>query len=221
MLENKRVIITGSNGALGRATSYTARNYGAVVIGFDISNDSSNEKQRKVDLLSFKEIEAEVASLGNIDALVNIAGGFRMGASVHEIDLNEWDEMQAINVTTLRNMLASIVPLMLSRKSGSIVNLGAMSAVRGVSQMSAYIAAKNNVMRITESLSEEVKDFGVNVNAVLPSIIDTPTNRKEMPDANFDDWVTPSSIAEVICFLISDRAKAINGALIPVSDSNR
>ena len=103
---------------------------------------------------------------------------------------------------------------MLNNKAGSIVNVGALSAERGQDSMSAYVASKSNVMRITESLSEETKGKGINVNAVLPSIIDTPANREAMPDLDFRDWVTPASIAEVMCFLISDRAKAINGSII-------
>ena len=106
---------------------------------------------------------------------------------------------------------------MLKAKRVSIVNIGAQAAMHGAAYMSSYIVAKSAVMRITESLSEEVKGYGINVNAVLPSIIDTPTNRAEMPEADFSAWVTPASIAEVICFLLSDQAKAINGALIPVS----
>ena len=140
-----------------------------------------------------------------------------MGSLTHDAQSDEWERMQATNVTTLRNMVAAIVPIMLKRKSGSIVNVGALSALRGLAQMSAYIASKNNVIRITESLSEEVKHNGVNVNAVLPSIIDTPVNRKAMPDAEFSQWVESESVAEIMCFLASKNAKAIHGALIPIA----
>ena len=140
-----------------------------------------------------------------------------MGNSTFEENSEEWTTMQDMNVNSLRNVLLAVVPRMVKAQRGSIVSIGAQAAKRGAAYMSSYIVAKSAVMRITESLSEEVNDYGINVNAVLPSIIDTPTNRAEMPEADFSNWVTPASIAEVICFLLSDQAKAINGALIPVS----
>ena len=82
--------------------------------------------------------------------------------------------------------------------------------------MGAYTAAKSTVMRLTEALSQEVRAQGVNVNAVLPSLIDTPRNRADMPDADFATWVSPHDLAEVVCFLSSDRARAVHGALVPV-----
>ncbi len=217
MLRHKRVIVTGANGTLGKAVVDKVQSYGAHVVGFDISFEKSSGTSRRVDLLSSQDIQQEVDSFGDVDGLLNIAGGFAMGALAHQTDLKEWDDMQAMNVTTLRNMLATVVPIMLNNKAGSIVNVGALSAERGQDSMSAYVASKSNVMRITESLSEETKGKGINVNAVLPSIIDTPANREAMPDLDFRNWVAPASIAEVMCFLISDRAKAINGALIPLS----
>jgi NAD(P)-dependent dehydrogenase (short-subunit alcohol dehydrogenase family) len=108
------------------------------------------------------------------------------------------------------------VPKLRERDHASIVNIGALGALSGQAAMSAYCAAKSTVMRLTESLSEELKSDGINVNAVLPSIIDTQPNREAMPDADFDTWVSPAQLAEVICFLASERARAIHGALLPV-----
>ncbi len=124
--------------------------------------------------------------------------------------------MFAMNVETTRNMCAAVVPKMLAAGSGSIVNVGANSAREGQGNMGAYCIAKSAVMRLTESLSKELRHQGVNVNAVLPSIIDTPTNRADMPDADFAKWVAPVDLAEVICFLGSDAARAVHGALLPV-----
>ena len=217
MLTGKKIIVTGSNGALGKATVEAAQDYGALVTGFDISYVKNDSYWRKVDLLSRQEIKREVEELDRVDGLINVAGGFAMGNSTFEENSEEWTTMQDLNVNSLRNVLSTVVPRMVKAKRGSIVNIGAQAAMRGAAYMSSYIVAKSAVMRITESLSEEVNDYGINVNAVLPSIIDTPTNRAEMPEADFSTWVTPASIAEVICFLLSDQAKAINGALIPVS----
>ena len=217
MLTGKKIIVTGSNGTLGRATVEAAQGYGGLVTGFDISYVKNDGYMRKVDLLSRQEIKREVEALDQVDGLINVAGGFAMGNSTFEENSEEWIAMQDMNVNSLKNVLSAVVPRMVKAKRGSIVNIGAQAAMHGAAYMSSYIVAKSAVMRITESLSEEVNDYGINVNAVLPSIMDTPTNRAEMPEADFSNWVNPTSIAEVICFLLSDRSKAINGALIPVS----
>ena len=122
-----------------------------------------------------------------------------------------------INVTTVRRVVSAAMPQFVAKGRGSIVNVGAYGALRGMANMGAYLAAKSAVMRLTESLSEEVKSQGINVNAVLPSVIDTPTNRTAMPDADVGQWVSPTDLGEVVCFLGSDKAKAIHGALLPVT----
>jgi NAD(P)-dependent dehydrogenase (short-subunit alcohol dehydrogenase family) len=124
--------------------------------------------------------------------------------------------MFKINVATMRNATMAAVPLLLARGSGAIVNIGALGALTGEGGMSAYCCAKSSVMKLTESLSDELRHQGVNVNAVLPSIIDTPPNREGMPDADFSEWVAPEQLANVICFLASPAASAVHGALVPV-----
>ena len=128
----------------------------------------------------------------------------------------QWDRMFRINVDTMRNATMGAVPLLLARGGGAIVNIGALGALSGQGAMSAYCCAKSSVMKLTESLSEELRDKGINVNAVLPSIIDTPPNRAGMPDADVTRWVAPEQLANVICFLASPAASAIHGALVPV-----
>ena len=139
-----------------------------------------------------------------------------MGPSVHETTDEFWESLFEINVKTVRRVLEAAVPILVKRGNGSVINVGAQGAMRGMANMGAYLSSKSVVMRLTESLSEEVKEKGVNVNAVLPSIIDTPRNRSDMPDADFSKWVNPEELANVVCFLGSDNAKAIHGALIPV-----
>jgi NAD(P)-dependent dehydrogenase (short-subunit alcohol dehydrogenase family) len=133
------------------------------------------------------------------------------------VTLVEWSGMFAINVTTLRNVVAAVVPGMAARGSGKLVTIGAYSALRGQAQMAAYCAAKASVMRLTESLSAELEVKGINVNGVLPTLIDTPKNRADMPNADFSTWVKPEDLANVICFLGSDSARAVHGALVPVA----
>ena len=218
MLAQKTIVITGANGALGRAVVDCAIAYGATVIAIDRHFDHTREALRAltVDLLDYPALDMTTAELEKIDGLFNLAGGFAMGPEVHTTDASLWDEMFALNVTTMRNMCAALIPKMRAVGGGSIVNIGAMSAREGQGNMGAYCAAKSTVMRLTESMSKELRADGINVNAVLPSIIDTPTNRADMPDADFSTWVAPAKLAEVICFLGSERASSIHGALIPV-----
>jgi len=139
-----------------------------------------------------------------------------MGDNAFDPASDQWERMFRINVDTLRNATMAAVPVLLGRGGGAIVNIGALGALSGQATMSAYCCAKSAVMRLTESLSEELRHKGINVNAVLPSIIDTPPNRAGMPDADFAQWVSPQQLANVICFLASDAASAMHGALVPV-----
>ena len=136
---------------------------------------------------------------------------------MHQTDDALWDALFDINVTTLRRVLSAATPRLLANGGGRIINVGAVGALKGGPNMGAYLASKSVVMRLTESLSEEVKGHGINVNAVLPSVINTARNRQDMPDADFSLWVDPEDLGQVVCFLGSDAAKAIHGALIPVN----
>jgi len=109
------------------------------------------------------------------------------------------------------------VPLMRESGAGKIINVGALAAGKGLGQMGAYIASKSATIRLTESLAAELKPVGINVNGVLPDVIDTPRNRADMPDADYSSWVAPSDLAAVIGFLASDAAAAVHGAMIPVT----
>ncbi len=157
-----------------------------------------------------------VQQFGQIDVLVNIAGGFRMGSPVHEMSLETWEFMMGLNARSVLHTARAIVPHMLQREQGKVVSIAARAGLKGKARMGAYVASKSAVIRLTESMSAELKDKGINVNCVLPGTIDTPANREAMPNANHDRWVPPEAIAEVITFLASDAARAIHGAAIPV-----
>jgi NAD(P)-dependent dehydrogenase (short-subunit alcohol dehydrogenase family) len=160
---------------------------------------------------------AEVkARFGRLDALVNVAGGFRW-ETVEEGDPATWDHLFALNVKTALNASRAALPYLLESGAGRIVNVGANAARKAGAGMGPYAASKAGVHRLTESMAEELKHRGVTVNAVLPSIIDTPANRAEMPNARFDRWVAPAELAAVILFLASPEAKAVTGALVPVT----
>ena len=218
MLSGKVVVVTGANGALGRVACELAAQLGAQVTALDLRFDGApGAGQYALDLTDAGATAACIAALGRIDVVLNIAGGFDMGPSVYETTAAQWEHMTQMNVVTARNVISAVVPGMLARGRGSIVNVGALSAREGQANMGAYCVAKSAVMRLTESLSKELRAKGINVNAVLPSIIDTPTNRRDMPDADYSRWVAPQDLAQVMCFLGSDAARAIHGALLPVA----
>ena len=218
-LAGKKIVITGAAGALGAGVVQVAHSQGAEVVLLDVVEGFTSElgQTHSVDLLDAQAVQSVFDAIGDFDVLANIAGGFDMGPTVDATEDDFWQRMFDINVTTLRRVLGAAVPTLdCTGAGGSVINVGAFGAIQGSANMSAYQASKATVMRLTESLSEEVKGAGVNVNAVLPSVIDTPSNRGAMPDADFGAWVSPTDLGEVICFLGSDAAKAVHGALVPV-----
>jgi NAD(P)-dependent dehydrogenase (short-subunit alcohol dehydrogenase family) len=168
------------------------------------------------DLAATRTAFAEVEKrLGPCDTLVNVAGGFAW-QRVAEGDLEAWDRMYAINLRTAVVGCKALLPMLQRAGRGRIVNIGAGAAAKASAGMGAYTASKAGVQRLTESLAAELRDTGVTVNAILPGTIDTPANRRDMPDADTSRWVAPADIAEVIAFLVSDAAHAVTGAAIPV-----
>lgn len=216
------VAVTGAAGALGRMTVEVLGKAGWKVVGIDLAevpDEATALALGGVDLTdeqAMHDAATRIATeLGRLDGLVNVAGGFRW-ETILDGDIATWDRLYAMNLKTA--LIASRAALPLLRKSkGSIVNIGAAASSKAAMGMGAYAASKAGVARLTEALAEELKDEGVRVNAVLPSIIDTPANRADMPDAEFDRWVSPEQLANVIAFLLSPAATAITGALIPVT----
>lgn len=219
-LANETIVITGGGGALGSNVARRAAELGARVVLLDRQFTEALRAQHDchvVDLGDAAALAGVIETLGPIDALFAIAGGFDMGASVTATDDSQWQAMFAMNVTSLRNTLKAIVPGMQARGSGRVVTVGALSALQGKAAMGAYTAAKAVVMNLTESLAAELATTPIRVNAVLPGMIDTPANRAAMPAADYAQWTNPLAIADVMCFLASDAGRGIHGALIPVS----
>ena len=233
---NQCVVITGASGNLGSAVARAFVDRGANVVLVDRSRehmehagftDDARHLISITDLLDQTQVnamvQAAVAKFGGIHVLCNIAGGFRMGEAVHETSDGNWDFLFDINARTLLHAARAVVPQMLKQPSsasgsrGKIINIGAFGAQKGGAQMGAYAASKASVMRLTESMAAELREQGINVNAVLPTIIDTPQNRKDMPDADPAKWVAPEALADVVMFLASDAARAVHGALVPVT----
>jgi NAD(P)-dependent dehydrogenase (short-subunit alcohol dehydrogenase family) len=224
-IAGKRIAITGAFGSLGTAVVQAALAEGAKVAAIDradapAAGSDSGAVQRfgGVDLADAAQaktaIDAAAGALGGLDALVNIAGAFRY-ETLTDGSPETFDLLYRINLRTV--VAASKAALAYLPEGGRIVNIGAASGLKAGAGVAAYTASKSGVMRFTESLAEELKARDITVNAVLPSIIDTPPNRRDMPKADFGKWVKPEQLADVIVFLLSDRASAITGALIPVT----
>lgn len=221
-MRGKTIVVTGAFGILGRAAAEEAKARGATVAMLDVRTGEQDLTEAAlaiaVDLgdpaATSAAMQAIRARAGRIDALLNIAGGF-VWQTVEEGDPAAWDRMFALNTKTALTASKAALPHLLET-CGAIVNVGANAALKAGAGMGAYAASKMAVMKLTESMAEELKGK-VRVNAVLPSIIDTPQNRKNMPNTNPNIWVKPSELAKAMLFLASDDASAITGALLPVT----
>ena len=227
---NRVVMVTGAAGNLGRAVAEVFAMRGASLVLVDLREQAlvdvfgaPNERRllAPANLLDQSQVNAiaqtAIERFGRIDVLCNLAGGFRMGEAVHETSDQTWNFLLDLNARTLLHVVRAVVPRMIAAGGGKIVNVGAAAAQKGVAQMGAYCASKSTVIRLTESMAAELREKNINVNCVLPTVIDTPENRAAMPDADPSRWVSPQDLASTIAFLASDAARAIHGAALPVS----
>ena len=214
-------VVTGAAGSLGRVVCQRLAREGWMVAAVDVDLERLPEaagSRHRADLTSsadterlFEQISAEC---GAIAGLANIAGGFAW-ETIGDGAVETWDRLYNLNLKTALNACRAALPRL--GEGASIVNVGAASAAKAELGMAAYAASKSAVARLTEGLAAELRKKRIRVNAVLPSIIDTPANRADMPNADFASWVTADELAEVIAFLLSDRASGITGASIPVA----
>lgn len=219
-MQGKTIVVTGAFGALGRAVAEYAESLGAKVARIDYApapQGSNAIAFGGVDLTKADATEQAIKRVqdatGSIDALLNIAGGFAM-STVAESDDKIWEFMHAINLKTAVNASRAALPHLIAA-NGAIVNVGANGALKAGAGFGPYAASKAGVHRLTESMAAELKGK-VRVNAVLPSTLDTPANRKDMPTADPSKWVAPRDLAKVMLFLASEDARAVTGALLPV-----
>ena len=226
----KTVMVTGASGNLGRAVAAAFAAAEANLALVDRHRDKleaayGEENERRLfaiaDLLDQKQVDAAAASIraryGRIDVLCNIAGGFRMGEPVHRTADADWSFLFDVNARTFLHAVRAVVPLMLEAGGGKIVSVAAFGAQKGAAKMGPYAASKDAVIRLTESMAAELREQRINVNCVLPTIIDTPENRAAMPGADPSRWVAPEDLASAILFLASDAARAVHGAALPVT----
>jgi len=224
-MRDKVVVVTGGFGVLGQAIAEAALAAGAfVALPGREAKSRITEQERLlvlggVDLTDFAAVkqafETVATRFGKIDGLANVAGGFRW-QTLGDGGLDGWTEQFRMNLLTAATATKAALPY-LRTSQGAIVNVASAPAKKAGAGMGAYAASKSGVLRLTESLAEEEKNAGVRVNAVLPTIIDTPRNRADMPKADFTRWVKPEEIAKAILFLLSSDAKAITGAELLIS----
>ena len=218
------IVITGAFGVLGSAVAEAAAGQGDRVALIDFAKDGAAPdgalKLGGVDLMDATQagaaMDAAAAHFGGIDALLNIAGGFAW-QTLEGGPLDTWSALYRLNVLTAATASRAALPHLKKSAAGRIVNVGANAALKAAAGMGAYAASKAGVHALTQSLAEELKGDDITVNAVLPSIIDTPANRTDMPKTDPAIWVKPDDLAAVMLFLASEGATATTGALVPVT----
>ena len=231
-LEDRVVIVTGAAGNLGQAVARAFLAEGTKLVLVDRVPDRLSVLFPKlvgspdhllatsVDLGDVDAVDEMVTQAieryGHIDVLANTVGGYRGGTPVYETPIETWDLMLHLNARTAFIVSRAVIPAMRERRQGKIVHVSSRAGTKGRAGAAAYGASKGALVRLTESLSAELKRKGINVNCVLPGTIDTPQNRKDMPKADRSRWVAPEDVANVILFLASDAARAVHGAAMPV-----
>jgi len=224
----KVALVTGAAGNLGQAAAAAFGQAGARLVLADVAADRLGELYGEsgqrlllpVNLTDEASVrgmaDQAVAHFGRIDVLANIAGGFRMGPPLHETPVETWEFMMDLNARSVFLASRAVLPQMVKQGHGRIVSVAARAATHPKGRMAPYCASKAAVITLTESMAAEHKLDDINANCILPGTVDTPQNRADMPDADFSTWVPPAALADVILFLASDAARAVNGAAIPV-----
>jgi len=229
-LQNRIAIITGATGALGTVVTQTFLQNGAKVMATYHDEKSFHALERTVgsnglrgmavDVTSPQSVQALIdhtlSQFGQIDILVNLVGGFLGGINVVDLAEAEWDRMINLNLKSAFLVGKAVLPHMMQRSHGRIVNISSKGALDVLPGSSAYSVAKAGVITLTTAIARESKSHGITANVILPGTIDTAANRAAMPDADFSKWVKPQAIADMILFLCSDQARDITGAAIPV-----
>lgn len=223
-LSGRTVLVTGASGGLGPSVVDAFLAAGARVVGAsrsgDLARDSPAYRSISVDLTSPEgaaaAVEATVEHGGAIDVVAQVMGGFAMDGSIAETDVAIWDKMMTLNLRSAFLVFRAALGPMRERGFGRIVAVSARAAFDPPAGLAAYAVSKAGLQALIKAAAAEGRDSGVTANAVVTSTIDTPANRRGMPDADFSKWVAPESLARQIVALADPEAGDVNGALVPV-----
>jgi len=230
---NQAVLITGAAGNLGQAVARAFQATGARLVLVDRAtgrlghvypdwvNSPNIYLAAPYDVMDPESLQTLVYRVvdyfGRLDVLVNTVGAYRAGQPVHQTPLEVFDTMMTMNARSAFMVSQAVIPVMINQGSGKIIHVAAKAGMAGLASGAAYSASKSAVIRLTESLAAELKDKGINVNCIVPGTIDTPQNREAMPEADKTRWVQADAVADVILFLASPLARAVHGAVLPVT----
>jgi NAD(P)-dependent dehydrogenase (short-subunit alcohol dehydrogenase family) len=224
---NKVALVTGGTGALGSTITRSfvackANVISTYLLDKKVDQPESHGESRvhliRADVTKEEDVKKLISTIlrdySKIDILVNTVGGYIGGKSVAELEESEWDLMMNINLKSAYLLSKHVIPTMVAAKNGKIIHISSKTGLKAAGYDSAYAASKAGLVRFVDSLAQEVKEFSVNVNCIMPSIIDTKANRAAMPTADFGKWLKPLDLANVVLFLCSEDAKVITGAAI-------
>jgi NAD(P)-dependent dehydrogenase (short-subunit alcohol dehydrogenase family) len=214
------IVITGAAGGLGGAVCDVFTANGVKIVAIDRAwKQTMPYPTVNADLTTADGAAAmieQASAFGPIDGLVHLVGGFAGGKSIADMEDATWNLMMNVNVKIAMNCIRAALKPMIAAKRGRIVAVGSRAAVEPLPNFSAYAVSKAALVALVKNAAAEVKDLGITVNAVLPSVIDTAANRAAMPKADFTQWVKPESIAKLLLWVTSDAAADVSGAVIPI-----
>jgi NAD(P)-dependent dehydrogenase (short-subunit alcohol dehydrogenase family) len=227
-MNNKVVLITGAKGGLGSFVTQRFLATGATVVGTSRSISQADFPEANFVALPVdftkagaagRAVESVVSRFGRLDALVHLLGGFAGGQTVAETDDATWEQMCDLNLTSAFYVLRAAIPHLRKSGKGRIIAIGSLTAVEPHAGLGAYVTFKAALTMLVRTVASENKDAGLTANVVLPGTMDTPTNRKSMPGADFSKWVRPDDVADLVLWLADDRAAYITATAIPVDGS--
>jgi NAD(P)-dependent dehydrogenase (short-subunit alcohol dehydrogenase family) len=224
-MNDKVVFITGANGGLGSSVTKAFLQKGARVIGASLRIKATdfpqpNFEAMAIDFNKLDEIKRGVAKIveryGRLDVLVHVLGGFAGGSSIAETTDEMWEQMQNINLTSAFHVFRETIPHLRKSPSGRLIAIGSLTAAQPHANLGAYVTFKAALAMLVQTVALENADTGLTANVILPGTMDTPANRKAMPDADFSKWAKTDDVADLVLSLADEQAKHLAGLAIPI-----
>jgi NAD(P)-dependent dehydrogenase (short-subunit alcohol dehydrogenase family) len=228
-MKGKVALVTGANGGLGTYVTQALLDAGATVVGLsrkiqqsDFNSPSFTALPAEISTAAGAKsaVDSVISNFGRVDILAHTVGGFAGGQSVAETDDATFQRMFDMNLNSAFYLLRAVIPAMRKTGNGRIIAIGSRAALEPGAGVGAYSASKAALVSLIRTVAQENKDVGLTANVLLPGTMDTPANRKVMPNADFSKWVRPAAVASLIAWLAADAGKDVNGAVIPVYGSD-